>query len=274
MSIASENDSAGLLRPWEQNRAFELRQSAPDATLAPLVERRWIVRWDLRGDMLFRQETLPHPSINIVVEPHGARVWGVPTARDVRLLRDVGWAVGAKLQPGAFTACTGIAASDLTDESLFLHQALGAGDAFESAADPSGISAALELLTATEALMLERLPARGPAVELVQAALDEMQIAPPDARVADLAAVHGLTARAFQRLFRHYVGVGPKWVLKRLRIHRAVERLNASPQPDWTDLALDLGYYDHSHFIRDFRLVAGRSPADYAAEVRAGAEKG
>jgi AraC-like DNA-binding protein len=40
----------------------------------------------------------------------------------------------------------------------------------------------------------------------------------------------------------------------------------ASP-PRWTELALDLGYYDHAHFIRDFRRVVGRSPAAYAAEA-------
>ena len=36
----------------------------------------------------------------------------------------------------------------------------------------------------------------------------------------------------------------------------------------WTTLALELGYYDHAHFIRDFRLVVGRSPAGYGSEMR------
>ena len=65
------------------------------------------------------------------------------------------------------------------------------------------------------------------------------------------------------------VGVSPKWVLKRLRIHQAVEQLSAQPPSDWTDLALELGNYDHAHFIRDFQLVVGRSPARYAAEAAA-----
>jgi transcriptional regulator GlxA family with amidase domain len=93
----------------------------------------------------------------------------------------------------------------------------------------------------------------------------------PDARVEELAAMHHLAPRTLQRLFKRYVGVGPKWVLKRLRIHQATERL-AEPNPrPWTELALDLGYYDHAHFIRDFRLVVGRSPAKYAAEAARGA---
>jgi transcriptional regulator GlxA family with amidase domain len=89
----------------------------------------------------------------------------------------------------------------------------------------------------------------------------------PDARVELLAAMHHVAPRTLQRLFRRYVGVGPKWVLKRLRIHQAAEQLTAKSPRQWTELALDLGYYDHAHFIRDFRLVVGRSPAEYAAEA-------
>jgi AraC-like DNA-binding protein len=60
--------------------------------------------------------------------------------------------------------------------------------------------------------------------------------------------------------------VNPKWVLKRLRIHQAVERLGARAVP-WTSLALELGYYDHAQLLRDFRLVVGLSPAEYASEA-------
>ena len=56
--------------------------------------------------------------------------------------------------------------------------------------------------------------------------------------------MHHVPPRTLQRLFRRYVGVGPKWVLKRLRIHRAAERLTATSPPRWTELALELGYYD------------------------------
>ncbi len=51
--------------------------------------------------------------MNLVIEPHGSWVWGVPTTRDVRLLQGEGWAVGTKFKPGAFTALTGIEASKI-----------------------------------------------------------------------------------------------------------------------------------------------------------------
>ena len=90
----------------------------------------------------------------------------------------------------------------------------------------------------------------------------------PNARVEEIAATHSIAPRTLQRLFQRYVGVSPKWVLKRRRIHQAVERLGEPLAVPWTTLALEPGYYDHAHFIRDFRLVVGRSPADYVSEMR------
>jgi AraC-like DNA-binding protein len=76
----------------------------------------------------------------------------------------------------------------------------------------------------------------------------------------------GLSARALQRLFRRHVGVGPKWTLRRFRIHEAAERLAGGAPVDWAALAQELGYCDQAHFIRDFKAQVGRSPGVYAAE--------
>ena len=70
--------------------------------------------------------------------------------------------------------------------------------------------------------------------------------------------------RALQRLFREYVGVSPKWVINRYRLHEALEQIAAGGAIDWSALALDLGYFDQAHFIRDFRRLVGVSPGAYA----------
>ena len=104
MLTTSPTGNHGLVRPWEHGRSFHLEGLPPSPQLERVVDRHWIVRWDLRGHKPFQQEVLPHPSVNLVIEPHGSWVWGVPTTRDVRLLRGEGWAVGTKFKPGAFTA--------------------------------------------------------------------------------------------------------------------------------------------------------------------------
>ena len=60
----------------------------------------------------------------------------------------------------------------------------------------------------------------------------------------------------------------PKWVLQRIRLHEAAERM-ADGEGDWASMALDLGYFDQAHFIKAFKAVVGRSPADYALRASA-----
>ena len=85
-------------------------------------------------------------------------------------------------------------------------------------------------------------------------------------RVDDFAARHDLPVRRLQRLFMEYVGVGPKWVIRRYRLQEAVEQAAGGPL-NWADLAADLGYSDQAHLVRDFTAVAGVSPAAYARSV-------
>jgi AraC-like DNA-binding protein len=59
-----------------------------------------------------------------------------------------------------------------------------------------------------------------------------------------------------------------KWVINRYRLHEALERLHMGASVNWTDLALELGYFDQSHFIRDFRSLVGYSPVQYARIVQ------
>jgi AraC-like DNA-binding protein len=88
--------------------------------------------------------------------------------------------------------------------------------------------------------------------------------------VADLATRHHVSVRTVQRLFTQYVGIGPQWVMQRYRLHDALERLDRRQRHDWTRFALDLGYYDHAHFLRDFRSLVGVTPAVYESQTLSG----
>ena len=86
-------------------------------------------------------------------------------------------------------------------------------------------------------------------------------------RVDDFARAEGLSVRALQRLFSTYVGVSPKWVILRYRIHEALERAGTRTGIDWAALAAELGYADQAHLVRDFTATVGVPPTAYAAET-------
>jgi AraC-like DNA-binding protein len=73
-----------------------------------------------------------------------------------------------------------------------------------------------------------------------------------------------MSTRSLQRLFADHVGLGPKWVINRYRVHEAAEVAAASPDVDWAALAAALGYSDQSHLVREFTAAVGTPPDRYA----------
>ncbi|WP_133680684.1 helix-turn-helix domain-containing protein [Paludibacterium purpuratum] len=80
---------------------------------------------------------------------------------------------------------------------------------------------------------------------------------------AQLSSWSGWSERQLQRLFADYIGVSPKAVLARYRLHEALALMQNGKPPEWTELALTLGYFDQAHFIRDFTRMVGQSPQKY-----------
>ena len=76
-----------------------------------------------------------------------------------------------------------------------------------------------------------------------------------------------MTIRPLQRLFRDYVGASPKWVIRRHRLQEAAVRLERDGGGSLAALAAELGYADHAHLSRDFKIATGRSPSEFARVV-------
>jgi AraC-like DNA-binding protein len=252
-------DTRGILNPQVGAAHFELTRHAPSDELAARVERHWIVRWDLRGRSPFTQEVLPHPCVNLVFEGGEGRVFGVARTKFSRRLEGAGVAVGTKFRPGAFAGFTDVPMARMVDTSLPVGEAFGV--------EIAACDDVVEQVAAVEAFLIERMPDADPGFDLVRAVVEDMLRTPPGERVDDVARRHGVSARTLQRLFQRYIGLGPKWVLQRYRLHEAAERM-AAGEHDLTRLALELGYFDLAHFTGHFSRAVGRSPTAF---LRAGA---
>jgi AraC-like DNA-binding protein len=74
----------------------------------------------------------------------------------------------------------------------------------------------------------------------------------------------GCSRKYLASRFREHVGLAPKAVARVLRFERAVRLLGrAGGEVRWSGLALDCGYYDQAHLIRDFRQFAGTTPGAF-----------
>ena len=96
---------------------------------------------------------------------------------------------------------------------------------------------------------------------------------PESTRVAEIAERFGLNERSLQRLVQRRIGLTPKWLIQRRRLHDAAARLRdhhatGAANASLADVASDLGYADQAHFTRDFHRVTGITPGEFAARHR------
>jgi AraC-like DNA-binding protein len=254
----------GILDPHRGRAHFTLERHAPSTDLAWFIERFWTVRWSL--DAPYAQETLPYPCANLVIGTHRPGLHGVRTRRFVAHLEGEGWVIGAKFRPGGLRAVLDVPMSDFTDKELAIGDAFGPGGAsLDRAIHARGHDA--DRVARFEAFLRARATPVTAERDILAAGriVDLARTEPSIARVAELSARSGLGVRALERLFRTHVGVPPKWVIRRFRIHEAAARIAERASVDCSTLAQDLGYFDQAHFTRDFKAQIGKTPAAYAA---------
>lgn len=259
---SKHSEPRGILNPQAAARKFQISRRAAAHDLACYVERYWIIHWDLRGQEGHIQETLPYPCVNVVFEEGAATVYGIIRGKFSRLLENEGRVLGIKFRPGAFYPFVKIPVSRFTDRAVALQDIFGAAS---KTLETRIFSEADEetMIGAVETFLRERLPERDETVEQINQVVDCIRDDQTITKVDDVVEHLNLNKRTLQRLFNQYVGIGPKWVIKRYRLHEAAEQLAAGGVVDWTKLALNLGYYDQAHFIRDFKALVGVSPATY-----------
>lgn len=237
----------------------------PSDDIAPWVEHYWWVRWDVAGPQV--AEVLSYPSLHVTFEAHEARIVGVVRQKFTRRLTGRGEVFAVKFRPGMFRPWFGAPVVRLTDLSPALGAQLGAPPAQllrEVFAESDEIARAHVL----ERHLRVRLPPVDAEAELARDLVERVQTERTLKSVAELARSSGLGARALQRLFRDYVGVGPKWVIRRFRLQEAAELL-ASTDQSVGAVAAALDYFDQAHFVRDFKAVVGEAPSEYVRRVRA-----
>ena len=249
-------------------RRYRYERYHPSTDLDPYVEHYWLVEWDLRGRQPELAETLPHPSVHMVFEKDGgSRIRGVARAKFSRILEDEGGVFAVKFTPGGFYPFAGVPVSNFSDRTVNLHDVFGKqGDDLDHSilsqkTDQARVNLVEDFLRSRRPEPDENIPF---VTQIVYAVAKEREIL----KTQDIVERFGVNKRMLQRLFSRYVGVSPKWVIQRYRLHEAAEQLVSGESVNHTDLALSLGYSDQAHFVRDFKAIVGVSPAAYCRAAR------
>jgi AraC-like DNA-binding protein len=166
--------------------------------------------------------------------------------------------LGIRFQPGGTRPFIALPANEITDQVVELE---GLSRQFER-----GLLEACEVaenmdkkVAAVETFLVSRL--NGGKFDAHLLALAAIVI---DRRglvsVDQLASHAGVSSRQLERRFLQEVGLGPKLLARIVRfqqVFRAVDQAN----PAWAEVAIECGYYDQAHLIRDFNQFAQQTPA-------------
>jgi len=262
-------DTRGIVDAAELFSRVRFRRRAPAAPLVPYVEHYWLIDWEL--DEPYVSQVVPHPSVNVVfqqygAQPPGAEVAGVGLGLFSTTLAGTGRVCGVQFRPGGFRPFLSGegrgSVPDLTGRRRPLPEVFPArADVPARVLSPADEDARVAAL---DTFLLGLGPATDPAAERAMRLAHVVRTDRTVTRVEELARQEGVSVRALQRLFAACVGVSPKWVILRYRIHEALEQAAAQPDVEWARLAGELGYSDQAHLVRDFTATVGVPPTGYA----------
>lgn len=117
-----------------------------------------------------------------------------------------------------------------------------------------------ECLHALESILLEGVcgaPSLAPHIDLACRRIEH------GANIEDVRNGLGLSAHRLIDEFRTRVGLTPKRYGRLARFQRTLDRLQS--RSSWADLAVECGYSDQAHMIREFRMFSGLTPSAYQA---------
>lgn len=257
------------------DRSHHVWRHPPSPALADLVARYWVPVWSLPAGRTATQQVLQHPVALVVITRDDARFTGVATGMSTVDLVGSGYAVGVLFRPAAGSLLVGGSMRPWTDRVAPLATILGE-DAAEGLVrrvraalddEPGDVAAQSAAVAAYEDVLARYLPVDDEG-QLVNEVVAFVQDTPGVTRVGQVCERFGLGERSLQRLTRRRLGLTPKWLIQRHRLHEATARLQAG-DVTLAQVAAELGYADQAHLTRDFRTVVGRTPGEFVRQHRA-----
>jgi AraC-like DNA-binding protein len=257
----------------------------PALALRPFVSRVWAIDdGDASPPPAARERVLPTGEMHLVIRlserpvrlypnagatAHAVGLATVSGMRSESYVREVSApvrSVGVQLHPTACPILLGVPADELAGRHWALDDFWGAAALRirEQLLDAGRLERQLDRFDALLAARVPRVHALHPAVALALEGFAAGEL------VGEVVRASGRSHRAFIGLFRRAMGVTPKVHCRLQRFQRVIRRLASDPTAPWSDVALDAGYSDQPHFVREFRKLSGVTPGEYRALVPRG----
>ncbi|GAB7531090.1 hypothetical protein PS3A_35020 [Pseudomonas sp. 3A(2025)] len=252
-------------QPW-----FVLNSARYEAinTPHPAISHFYTLDIETSADQIF---AVPDGCVDILFDCDtsrpGAQVCGTPLeAQRVDLLHRHHY-FGVRFRPGVIPGFLKSRVEDLAEQQVDLQDVMpGAQAMIEHIARTAQFGEQMALFNGFAAPELTQKTS-----DLTAMVIRKVLAHRGDIRISELEALSGYTGRTLQRQFRQDTGMTPKTFCRIIRCQAALNSINTGVDMSFSDLALDLGFTDQSHFLRDFKKLVSTTPTDYQRRVVQGA---
>ena len=170
--------------------------------------------------------------------------------------------VGIVFKPAAIASIFRIPMVELTDKRISLEDVFGSESVLitEQIAEAADATAKIAVL---ENFLIFKITRQSFSLDSVDYAVDIIQEKKGIVAVKDLVTELGVNRRQFERKFIQKVGLSPKYYSRLKRLSYICSLLINHRNPDWQDVIYAGGFYDQSHFIKDFVEFIQQNPSLY-----------
>jgi AraC-like DNA-binding protein len=170
---------------------------------------------------------------------------------------------GVQLYPHALAALFSIPASELTNQIVALDELLGS-HSLKLTEKVNTCHSFEEKVNIVSDFLISRISTQKSKYKNIELAILQMHHHTGQLTLSDLVSHSCLSQRQFERSFKELAGFSPQFYSKLIRFERALYTIS-DLEKNFTQLSIELGYYDQAHFNRDFKQFTGLSPSQYIA---------
>ncbi len=254
---------------------MKYRERRPEAALRPYVECVWTISGPRVSAGRAPERVVPDgcPELIVhlgdpfarwidgrwVVQPRAflagtlSRPWLLRAGRRIDT-------IGIRFRAGETTGVLPLSMAGASDREMALAGIVGRAAAGALVRTLRSARTGTERFAAAERWLAARLAAARPRRSSSARAVALIREGGGRARIDDVARSLGWSRRRIERAFARDLGIRPKVYARIVRLNAVLATLDDAERPRAVDLALEAGYFDQAHLLRDFRILAGRTP--------------
>jgi AraC-like DNA-binding protein len=168
---------------------------------------------------------------------------------------------GIKLMPAALTHLFGLFMNEVTDKVVPIEQ-LNIDPLKSLVTGIKNCQSYEEMIAVAEKALQNRLKEVRIKDQVVDKIITSIFIRNGNITISEIEKEFFITERQLQRLFQKYIGLSPKFYSRIIRFNH-IFQLAKEKNLSWLEVTHLSGYFDQSHFIRDFKEFTGEEPSSY-----------